>query len=70
MSPRMVIYLISRIRDEFHKHLNQELKEKFKSVNDFSRGYSVCARKKEQGTDAGYCKDDQSGQIHVNRSCR
>ncbi|WP_426486897.1 MarR family winged helix-turn-helix transcriptional regulator [Leptospira interrogans] len=28
MSPRMVIYLISRIRDEFHKHLNQELKEK------------------------------------------
>ncbi|EKN89129.1 sugar-specific transcriptional regulator, TrmB family [Leptospira interrogans str. 2003000735] len=24
----MVIYLISRIRDEFHKHLNQELKEK------------------------------------------
>ncbi|WP_061266279.1 MarR family winged helix-turn-helix transcriptional regulator [Leptospira interrogans] len=28
MSPRMIIYLISRIRDEFHKHLNQELKEK------------------------------------------
>lgn len=28
MSPRMVIYLISGIRDEFHKHLNQELKEK------------------------------------------
>lgn len=28
MSPRMVIYLISRIRDEFHKNLNQELKEK------------------------------------------
>ncbi|ASV08943.1 MarR family transcriptional regulator [Leptospira interrogans serovar Canicola] len=31
MSPRMVIYLISRIRDEFHKHLNQELKEKILS---------------------------------------
>ncbi|AXR59517.1 MarR family winged helix-turn-helix transcriptional regulator [Leptospira mayottensis] len=28
MSPRLIIYMISRIRDEFHRHLNLELKEK------------------------------------------
>ncbi|EMY77820.1 sugar-specific transcriptional regulator, TrmB family [Leptospira weilii serovar Ranarum str. ICFT] len=28
MNPRLIIYMISRIRDEFHKHLNLELKEK------------------------------------------
>lgn len=49
MSPRMVIYLISRIRDEFHKHLNQGVKgKKFKSINDLPRGYFVCARKKDK----------------------
>ncbi len=28
MNPRTIIYLISRIRDEFHRRLNSELKEK------------------------------------------
>ncbi|XDD51171.1 MarR family winged helix-turn-helix transcriptional regulator [Leptospira sp. WS92.C1] len=28
MTPRLIIYMISRIRDEFHRHLNSELKEK------------------------------------------
>ncbi|MDV6235694.1 MarR family transcriptional regulator [Leptospira ellisii] len=28
MSPRLIIYVVSRIRDEFHRHLNAELKEK------------------------------------------
>ncbi|MBM9502443.1 MarR family transcriptional regulator [Leptospira sp. 201903071] len=28
MSPRLIIYMVSRIRDEFHRHLNLELKEK------------------------------------------
>lgn len=70
MSPRLIIYIISRIRDEFHRHLNLELKEKGLSPLTTTHADILFALVKRKSADAGNCQDDQSRQVYVNRSCR